>query len=265
MEPTAEPTVEPTAEPTAEPTVEPTVEPTAEPTTEPTAEPTEEPADDSSVIDESSVPPIPEESSVAPVPDDSSATDEPKDDKDTEQITGTVVGYDIDTVTIQVENDGSESQGDDTVEEEPKVEQPEGTEDEYPSITYDEAEGEESTYITFDITDASQDYADGINEGNEVTVSYTGDLDDMDSVQATNVSDTDAGTSASSSVFRGSVVSTTANTVTIKTNDDVSMTFSYDSLSDLNLAEGENVKVTADMNSAAQDQNVFKASKIERA
>ena len=87
----------------------------------------------------------------------------------------------------------------------------------------------------------------------------------MDSVQATNVSDSDAGTSASSSVFRGSVVSTTANTVTIKTNDDVSMTFSYDSLSDLNLAEGENVKITADMNSAAQDQNVIKASKIERA
>ena len=43
------------------------------------------------------------------------------------------------------------------------------------------------------------------------------------------------------------------------------MTFSYDSLSDLNLAEGENVKITADMNSAAQDQNVIKASKIERA
>ena len=87
----------------------------------------------------------------------------------------------------------------------------------------------------------------------------------MEDVKATNVADSDAGSSASSSVFRGSVVSTTGNTVTIKTDEDVSMTFNYASIADLGLAEGERVKITANMNKADNNQTVFDATNVERA
>ena len=281
---TPKPTTAPataTPEPIEEP-VTPTVTPDS--TTEPDdssaspAEPTVK-TDDSgteeSVIDESPEESLPEaiddstedssvnDSSVSDESADGSTAERPKDE-DSDRITGTVVGYDIDTVTIKVDDD-SDSKGDDSVAEEPHRDEPEDAEDEYPSTTYEEAEGEESTYYTFDITDASQEYSEGISEGNEVTVSYTGNLDDMEDVKATNVADSDAGSSASSSVFRGSVVSTTGNTVTIKTDEDVSMTFNYASIADLGLAEGERVKITANMNKADNNQTVFDATNVERA
>ncbi|HAE44485.1 MAG TPA: hypothetical protein DCG37_02655, partial [Lachnospiraceae bacterium] len=226
------------------------------------------PVDDSS--DESETESLPDdsydESETEILPDDSYTESESEilPDEDEGTITGEVVGYDIDTVTIKVDPEESDNDGNEVVAEEPVQEMPEGTEDEYPSMTYDEADGEESTYYTFDITNASQSYADGINEGNDVTVSYTGDLDNMDEVQATNVSDSDQGEAASDSVFRGNVESTTGNTVTITTEEGVSMTFSYSDIAGMDLMEGEYVKITADMNSASQDQNIIGAKNIEK-
>ena len=85
----------------------------------------------------------------------------------------------------------------------------------------------------------------------------------MDDVQATNVSDSVQGEAASNSVFRGIVVSTTGNTVTITTEEGVPMIFSYDEIGSMGLAEGDYVKITADMNAASQDQNVIGAKYIE--
>ena len=269
--PTTEPVI--TGEPVPQPADNSSLSPVIDESTEESEE--EKPADESKAesgkeapADESkteSGDKVPGDDSSKTVPADESTAQKAKDDnKGTDSITGTVVGYDIDTVTIHVEGKPSESDGDDSVAEEPKQSEPDGSTDEYPSKTYEEAEGKEDTYYTFDITNASQDYDNGINEGNEVTIEYTGDLDNMGEVQATNVADSNDQTSSKESVFRGKVVSTTGNTVTIKTDDEVTMTFSYEKLADLNLAENDRVKVTADMNAAKHDENVIKATKIEK-
>ena len=109
------------------------------------------------------------------------------DAEDTQDIIGIVAGYDLTSVTIAVSQDTSESTGSGKAADEPDF----GLEnnDEYPSITYADAEGRENTYYTFDLSNAAQEYEQGISEGIAVKVTYTGELSTMTAVRAVRVTD----------------------------------------------------------------------------
>ena len=162
--PTATPTPKPTvtAEPTA--TNKPAKKPTA--TDKPTAIPTGTPA--------------PEEE-VEPAP-----TVDPETE-DTQEIIGIVAGYDLYSVTIAVAQDTSESTGSGKAADEPDFGL--GNNDEYPSITYADAEGAQNTYYTFDLSNAAQEYEQGISEGIAVKITYIGELSAMSAVRAVRVTD----------------------------------------------------------------------------
>ena len=166
--PTATPTPKPTAtnKPAKKPTAtdKPTVTPTS--TDKPTVPPTAAPS--------------PEEY-VEPAP----AVD--PETEDTQDIIGIVAGYDLYSVTIAVAQDTSGSSGSGRAADEPDF----GLEnnDEYPSITYADAEGVENTYYTFDLSNAAQEYEQGISEGIAVKVTYVGELSSMSAVRAVRVTD----------------------------------------------------------------------------
>ena len=163
---------------------------------------------------------------------------------ETHDIEGIVVGYSIDAITIQVANDGSNAASGDAA--------------------FDNAKGEVSTFYTIDISDAAQEYSKGVYEGLTVKVTYTGELSAMENVHATKI--TDSGVKqAEQALFRGTVVSTTENTVTVALSNGVNSTFNFESVEvdEEKLVEGAQVKVTADMKGAKLEDNVFKASKIE--
>ena len=163
---------------------------------------------------------------------------------ETHDIEGIVVGYSIDAITIQVANDGSNAASGDAA--------------------FDNAKGEVSTFYTIDISDAAQEYSKGVYEGLTVKVTYTGELSAMENVHATKI--TDSGVKqAEQALFRGTVVSTTENTVTVALSNGVNSTFNFEGVEvdEEKLVEGAQVKVTADMKGAKLEDNVFKASKIE--
>ena len=162
--PTVTPTPKPTA--TAEPTAtnKPAKKPTA--TDKPTATPTGTPAPE-------------EETWPAPAVD--------PETEDTQDIIGIVAGYDLYSVTIAVAQDTSESTGTGKAADEPDFGL--GNNDEYPSITYADADGAENTYYTFDLSNAAQEYEQGISEGIAVKVTYIGVLKAMSAVRAVLVTD----------------------------------------------------------------------------
>ena len=164
------------------------------------------------------------------------------------------------SITIRVEGDDSASSGgDERPAEEPVV----ASSNEYPSISYSEAKGKETTYYTFDISKASQSYNQGINEGLVVKITYTGDLSDMSTVFATNV--TDKGVDQTTKIFRGIVLSATKNTVTVLCRDEVENTFDYSKaeVDKEKLIEGAKVTVIADLKNSKLEDNILKAIKID--
>ncbi len=227
----------------------------------------DEPSDDAT-DDQSKVEPQPDEPSgdntddqdkEEPQPDEPSGDDtdkqdevEPQPDQPAEEpqaeehdIEGIVVGYNISSITIQVDGgaSGSASSGDQA---------------------FDAAQGDVKTFYTFNIADASQDYSKGVDEGLRVKITYTGDLSAMEGVRATKVTDKDV-TQPKEVMYRGAVVSCSENTVTIELTPGIVNTFNFEA-TDIGkeaLTTGVHVKITADVQSAKLEDNVFKATKIE--
>ena len=166
-------------------------------------------------------------------------------------IQGIVVGYNIESITILVDDKsaGSKSSGS-------------SGSDSAATITYEQAEGKETTYITFDITQASQSYAQGIDEGLIVKVTYVGNLETMEGVRAVRV--TDDGIKQTTKTFRGMVVSYENDILVLDCGEDVETSFDCKKASgELDkIAEGTKVCVIADLKDASQKDTVFKAVKI---
>ncbi len=126
------------------------------------------------------------------------------------------------------------------------------------------AEGQE---YTFNIMDAEHEYANGIQTGNTVVVTYIGSLERLEELIVIKVQDSDPNEGAKDALYVGEIVDATMNTVTIRTEDDAVMTFIKEGAS-VNLDSlqvGLKVKVTADMTAAGIEENVFQAKQIDPA
>ena len=164
-------------------------------------------------------------------------------------IEGIVVGYNMESVTILVDNkygDGAASGSSSTA-----------------SISFEKANGKVTTYITFDTTQASQSYTKGISEGLNVKVTYVGDLETMEGVRAVRV--TDEGISQTTSTFRGTVVSFEDDILTVNCGETVDTGFNCKnaSIDQDKIAEGAKVIVIADMKDASPTDTIFKAIKVD--
>ena len=123
---------------------------------------------------------------------------------------------------------------------------------------------DENIYTVY-IADAIHQYKNGIQTGNTVTVTYTGNLDDLNSVIVISVVDSDENISAQNAVYKGIVLDATMNTVTIKMADEVEMTFSKEDAVD-NIGElkvGLEIAVTADASSADSGSNIMPAKQLD--
>lgn len=126
------------------------------------------------------------------------------------------------------------------------------------------ADGQE---YTLNVMDAEHEYANGIQTGNTVVVTYIGSLDNLEGLMVIKVQDSDPNESAKDAQYEGEIVDATMNTVTIRTEDDALMTFIKEGAS-VNLDSlqvGLKIKVTADMTAAEIDENVFQAKQIDPA
>lgn len=123
---------------------------------------------------------------------------------------------------------------------------------------------DEANYTVY-IADAVHQYKNGIQTGNVVTVTYTGNLGDLNSVVVISVKDDDENIAAENAVYGGSVLDATMNTITIMTADGVEMTFSKEDAVDNTggLSQGLEIVVTADANSADSGSNIMPAKQID--
>ena len=115
--------------------------------------------------------------------------------------------------------------------------------------------------------DAEHEYANGIQTGNTVVVTYIGSLERLEELIVIKVQDSDPNEGAKDALYVGEIVDATMNTVTIRTEDDAVMTFIKEGAS-VNLDSlqvGLKVKVTADMTAAGIEENVFQAKQIDPA
>ena len=167
------------------------------------------------------------------------------------EIQGIVVGYNIESITIMVddksadpEKSGSSGSGSTA------------------TITYEQADGKVTTYITFDITQASQSYSQGIDEGLIVKVTYVGNLETMEGVRAVSV--TDEGIKQTTKTFRGMVVSYENDILVLDCGEDVETSFNCKGATGEKdkIAAGAKVCVIADLKDASPTDTVFKAVKV---
>lgn len=126
------------------------------------------------------------------------------------------------------------------------------------------AKGEE---YTLNIADAEHEYANGIQTGNTVTVTYMGSLDDADNLTVIKVQDSAPNEAAKNARYVGEVTDATMNTLTIQTEDGAVMTFVKDGAESSLDGElnGQKVEITADMTASDTDENIFRAKKIASA
>ncbi len=119
---------------------------------------------------------------------------------------------------------------------------------------------------TVNIADAQHEYANGIQTGNTVTITYIGDLSDSD-VQIIKVEDADPNTSSSGAVYTGEITDATMNTITIQTDDGANMTFNTsDAQNDVgDLEIGLQVSVVADATASASNETIMTAKEIKAA
>ena len=120
---------------------------------------------------------------------------------------------------------------------------------------------------TLDIADAEHEYANGIQTGNTVTVTYVGNLEDLEHLVVTKVEDSDPNEAAKNAVYAGTIIDATMNTLTIQTEDGAVMTFiKEDAVNNLEaMSYGQKVKITADMTASKAEENVFQAKQIDPA
>ena len=116
---------------------------------------------------------------------------------------------------------------------------------------------------TVNIMDAAHEYANGIQTGNTVTITYAGDLASPDAVIA-RVRDQDPNTAAQTSVYTGIIVDATMNTVTIELEDGASVTFDKSNASEQteDIQIGIKVDITADTAASAPQENILVAKEI---
>ena len=177
IKPDAEPEKEEEAEP-EEPEKKEETEPEEEPEKKEEAKPEEEP--------EKKEEAKPEEGS------EKKEAEEVKVPADAKTITGVVKGYDLQSVTIQIDADqvpvSSQTKEADKAADQPQADKGDGT-DKYPSKTYSEVKGKEDTFLTFDIRGASQIFKNGISKELKVKIFYTGDIKEMAKVKVYKVTD----------------------------------------------------------------------------
>ena len=125
----------------------------------------------------------------------------------------------------------------------------------------------EQQEYTLYIADAEHEYANGIQTGNTVTVTYVGNLEDLEHLVVTKVEDSDPNEAAKNAVYAGTIVDATMNTLTIQTEDGAVMTFiKEDAVNNLEaMSYGQKVKITADMTASKAEENVFQAKQIDPA
>ena len=124
---------------------------------------------------------------------------------------------------------------------------------------------DEQTVYTINIADAAHEYKNGIQTGNSVTITYTGDLSDLNNIIVISVKDDDPNTSAENAVYTGTIVDGTMNTFTIQTKDEILMTFSKESSVDNTngLLIGTEVSVTVDTAVADDTSIIMEAKQID--
>lgn len=121
--------------------------------------------------------------------------------------------------------------------------------------------------ITLNVTDAQHHYKNGIQTGNSVSITYTGELtSDPSTATVVSVEDDDAN-AATNAVYTGAVTDGTMNTVTIVTDDGATMTFAKDEATDTTggLITGTRVDITVDSATASDDSTVIPAISIDLA
>lgn len=118
---------------------------------------------------------------------------------------------------------------------------------------------------TLYIADAEHEYANGIQTGNTVIVTYVGSLEDSERLIVTKVKDSDPNEAAKNAVYAGTIVDATMNTLTIQTEDGAVMTFiKEDAVDNLEaMSCGQKVKITADMTASKAEENIFQAKQID--
>lgn len=121
--------------------------------------------------------------------------------------------------------------------------------------------------ITLNVTDAQHHYKNGIQTGNSVSITYTGELtSDPSTATVVSVEDDNAN-AATNAVYAGAVTDGTMNTVTIVTDDGATMTFAKDEATDTTggLITGTRVDITVDSAAASDDSTVIPAISIDLA
>ena len=123
----------------------------------------------------------------------------------------------------------------------------------------------EQQEYTLYIADAEHEYANGIQTGNTIMVTYMGNLEDSEHLIVTKVKDSDPNEAAKNAVYAGTIVDATMNTLTIQTEDGAVMTFiKEDAVDNLEaMSYGQKVKITADMTASKAEENVFQAKQID--
>ena len=116
---------------------------------------------------------------------------------------------------------------------------------------------------TFDVSDATHHYANGIQTGNRVTITYTGDI--SNAIVSLVVDEDENATSGSQ--YTGTVLGATMNTITIQTDDGAQITFDKeDAQSNVSsILEGDRICVTADPSMSEPDSNILFAAVIDPA
>lgn len=125
--------------------------------------------------------------------------------------------------------------------------------------------GDGQKEYTLSIIDAVHEYANGIQVGNTVKVTYTGDLEQIDSVIVSKVQDSDPNTAAQEAKYTGEIVDGTQNTITITTDDGLVMTFIKEGAQDNTEGDlvGTRITITADMTEADMTDNIYQAKQID--
>ena len=117
---------------------------------------------------------------------------------------------------------------------------------------------------TVNIMDAAHEYANGIQTGNIVTITYEGNLADPN-VMVFKVQDQDPNTAAENSLYTGAIQDATMNTVTILTDDGAVLTFDKSNANEQaeDIQIGMKVDITVDMTASAPQENILVAKEIK--
>ncbi len=118
----------------------------------------------------------------------------------------------------------------------------------------------------FNIANAQQNYANGLLVGNEVTVTYAGDLSDSIDAVVSSVTDT-ADNSNNQSRITGTISSASMNGIALVTDDNAVLAIATDgaAINAQGLQEGSRVTVTLNLDQTVDSSNMFYALVVDPA